>query len=498
MTIKTFLPIAFAAFVLAASARASPRPTNVLFIAVDDLRPALGCYGDQEVLSPNIDRLASTGVTFTRAYCQYPICRASRPSVLTGLRPDSMGRNVRPSAIRRLHPDLITLPQLFKNHGYHTQSFGKIYHGSFETAYAGRSFDDPASWSAPGWFGSPQYYFTREGMAVARDVYAKKAKEVATPEQWKSEFVQGLTTEAPDVSDHVPYDGAMTDAAIRTLRSLNGKPFFLGVGFMKPHLPFVAPKKYWDLYDRSKLSLPSPTTPPSDAPPVARESSGELRGQYTDARNDPLSEAQTRELRHGYYACVSYVDELIGRLLAEVDRLGLRENTIIVLWGDHGWHLGEQGLWAKMTGFEYSARVPLIVSGPGVGAAGKSSAALVELVDLFPSLCELTGLSAPAKLEGSSFASLLTHPEQSGKTAAFTQLVRGAVTGRSIRTERYRFTRWHDTKAPDQTVALELYDYLADPVERENLAARPEHARLVEELRTKLEAGAPRLTPSSL
>ena len=487
---KTLLSFVFVAAALTSSVRAADvRPPNVLFIAVDDLRPALGCYGEREVLSPNIDRLSASGVTFTRAYCQYPICHVSRASLLTGLRPDSLGPDVKLSGIRVRHPDLITLPQLFKTHGYHTQSFGKIFHGSFQTAFVGRSFDDPASWSVPGWFGSPQYYFTPEGMEVARQVYAKKTKSDDTPNRWKTEFVQGLATEAPDVPDRTLYDGEMTERAIQALRELKDRPFFLGVGFLKPHLPFVAPKKYWDLYDRAKLSLPHPSTPPRDAPDMARQSSGELRGQYTTMRNHPLSEAQTRELRHGYYACVSYVDALIGRLLAEVNRLGLRENTVIVLWGDHGWHLGELDLWAKMTGFEYSARVPLIVSGPGVAAAGENCQALVELVDLFPTLCDLSALPPPTKLEGVSFASLLKHPDRAGKSAAFTQLVRGPATGRSIRTERHRFTRWHDTKNPDQTLALELYDYLADPVERENIAVRPENARLVGELTAKLKAG---------
>jgi arylsulfatase A-like enzyme len=464
---------------------------NVLFIALDDLRPELGCYGQSHILSPNIDKLAAGGVVFRRAYCQYPVCNATRASLLTGLRPDSTGVSDNRTHFRKKVPEVITLPQQFKEHGYITQAFGKLYHGAFATAYVGRAFDDPPSWNGPHWYGSPQYYFTPHGIEVARQVYVKKyGKPSAAPDDWKTEFVQGLATEAPEVPDNTLYDGDMTDCAIRALSDLKGKSFFLAVGYLKPHLPFVAPKKYWDLYDRAKVTLPRPSAAPKDAPTVALHNSGELRGQYTDMRGpQPLTEAQARELRHGYYACVSFVDAQIGRLLREVDRLGLRENTIIVLWGDHGWHLGELGLWGKLTDFELAARVPLIVSAPGRKASGAASSALVEFVDIYPSLCELAGLPLPPHLEGTSFVPLLDTPDKPWKSAAFTQVVHGPATGRSLRTDRYRFTRWQQSKAAGQTVALEIYDYHNDPVERENLAARPENTALVKELTAKLEAG---------
>ena len=469
---------------------ADARKPNVLFIAVDDLRPELGCYGQAHIHSPNIDRLAARGVVFERAYCQFPVCNASRASILTGLRPDSTGVLGNGMHFRKKAPDVVTLPQQFKLQGYVSRSFGKIFHGAFENAYAGTAFHDPQSWSAPPWLGSPQYYFTPHGIEIARQVYARKFKKSgAELDGWKNEFVQGLATEAPDVPDNTLYDGAMTDRAITTLGEMKGKPFFLAVGYLKPHLPFVAPKKYWDLYDRASLKLPHPATAPKDVPAVALQNGGELRSQYTDMRNDPLSEAQTRELRHGYYACVSFLDAQIGRLLGELDRLGLRENTIIVLWGDHGWHLGEQGLWAKLTDFELAARVPLIVSAPGRRAVGAKSAALVEFVDVYPSLCELAGLPLPVHLEGTSFAPLLNAPDKPWKSAAFTQVVHGSATGRSMRTDRHRFTRWHETKTPARTVAVELYDHLKDPAETENIAARPENSVLVKELTAKLEAG---------
>lgn len=479
-----------AALLACAGAAFAAETPNVLLIALDDLRPELGCYGQTQIHSPNIDRLAASGVLFNHAYCQYPVCNASRASLLSGLRPDSTGVYVNVTNFRKRAPEVVTLPQHFKNNGYVTQAVGKIYHGAFEKAYVGRTFDDPASWTLEHCYGSPQYYFTPRGIEVAREVYGNKFhKSGAELDDWTTEFVQGLATEAPDVPDSMLYDGEMTDRAIQALGKLKGKPFFLAVGYLKPHLPFVAPKKYWDLYDRASLTLPSPATTPQNAPAIALQRNGELRVQYTNMRNDPLSEAQTRELRHGYFACVSYVDSQIGRMVSELDRLGLRENTIIVLWGDHGYHLGEQDMWGKLTPFELAARVPLIVSAPGRKAVGAKSEALVELVDIYPSLCELAGLPLPPHLEGTSFVPLLDAPDRPWKDTAFTQLVHCAATGRSLRTERYRFTCWKQTKSPTATLAVELYDYARAPVEVENIAERPENAELVKELTSKLDAG---------
>jgi arylsulfatase A-like enzyme len=478
------------ALLACASTPAAERRPNVLFIAVDDLRPELGCYGQSHILSPNIDRLAARGVLFSRAYCQYAVCNPSRSSLMSGLRPDSTGVFDNASHFRTRAPDIVALPQQFKLHGYRTQAFGKIYHGAFEKAYVGRTCDDPPSWSEPHWYGSPQYYFTPQGIEVARQVYARKHRAPSSdPDDWKREFVQGLATEAPDVPDSTLYDGQMTDLAIRALGELRGGPFFLAVGYLKPHLPFVAPKKYWDLYDRPTIDLPRPSTPPKDAAPMALHENGELRGQYTNMKERNLSEAQVRELRHGYYACVSFVDAQIGRLLAELDRLGLREHTVVVFWGDHGWHLGEQTLWGKHTDFELDVRAPLILSAPGRKAAGVTCGALVEFVDIYPSLCELASLPLPPHLEGTSFAPLLDAPGRPWKTAAFTQVVRGPAMGRSMRTDRYRFTRWHDRKAAGTTRAVELYDLQHDPVELENIAGRPENAALVTRLTAQLDAG---------
>lgn len=463
---------------------------NVLFIAVDDLRPELGCYGEKHIHSPNIDRLAASGVVFERAYCQYPVCNASRASILTGMRPDSTGVYNNFTHFRKRAPEVVTLPQHFKNRGYVTKAVGKIYHGTFESAYVGRSFDDPPSWSEAPWYASPQYYYTEKGIEVARQVYGKKFHKSGDElDAWKTEFVQGLATEAPEVVDSILYDGQVTDHAIQALAELKDRPFFLAVGYLRPHLPFVAPKKYWDLYDRADVTLPSPADPPPNAPAIALQRHVELRVQYTDMLNQPLAESQIRQLRHGYYACISYVDSLIGRLLDELDRLGLRDNTIIVLWGDHGYHLGEQDCWGKLTAFEFAARVPLIISAPQRKSHGLQCQQLVELVDVFPTLCELANLPLLPNLEGTSLVPLFDEPNRPWKQAAFTQVVHGDATGHSIRTRDYRFTRWQKDEKAFEPIAIELYDLRQSPVEVDNIAYQPGSTELVKELTARLQAG---------
>jgi len=471
-------------------ANAAEERLNVLFIAVDDLRPELGCYGRGHVKSPNIDKLAGEGLVFTRAYCQQAICGQSRASLLTGLRPDTLHGSGMRTHFRKFVPDVVTLPQNFKLQGYHTQAMGKIFHGGFKTAYVGDRMDDPPSWSVPTWRAGPRYYYTPEGIAIARQVFPKQVKVPdPDPDDWTEHFVRGLATEAPDIADNVPYDGQVADHAVRTLRRIQDRPFFLAVGFLKPHLPFVAPKKYWDLYDPSEIELAANPFPPQDAPPMALHNFGELR-YYSDVpKTGPVADEAARRLIHGYYACVSYVDTLVGRVLGELDRLGLRERTIVVLWGDHGWHLGDHGLWCKHSNFEKAVRVPLIVSAPGMKAVGRKTDALVEFVDLYPTLSELAGLSTPDDLEGASIVPLLDDPERPWKEAAFSQYPRGKAMGYSMRTDRYRFTLWQARKEPHQVHAVELYDHEHDPEENMNLAGRPEHAGLVERLTAQCRAG---------
>ncbi len=462
---------------------AGVRP-NILFIAADDLRPQLGCYGFNKIISPNIDSLARDGMVFERAYCQAAVCRASRLSLLTGLRPDATGIHTNGGAhFRKRLPDLVTLPQQFKNNGYHSQSLGKIFHGAF---FVRSQWNDVKSWSVPSWWPGPRYYYTPEGIEAARKVFARKRPNKKAPVgDWVNHFVLGPASEAPEVEDNVLYDGQLADKAIETLRELRSKAFFLAVGFIRPHLPFIAPKKYWDMYPADGIMVADNQHPPKGAPKLALTGWNHPR-TYTDFPDKgPAPDDLVHRLTRGYAACVTYVDAQVGRILKELDRLGLRENTIVVFWGDHGYHLGENGIWGKATNFELSARVPLIISAPGMKAKGRPTRALVELVDVYPTLCELTGLSSPGSLAGKSMVPLLNDPDAPWKQMAFTQYPRDGAMGRSMRTERFRFTQWATGK---KIVAEELYYYETDPAGNVNLASDKNHAKLVEKLRTQLKA----------
>ena len=487
---RGFLTIA-GATLLAPGRRAAgqdaPRRPNVLFIAVDDLRPELGCYGHRSVKSPHIDRLAKRGMVFRRAYCQQAVCSPSRTSLLTGLRPDSTRIYDLRTHFRKFVPDVVTLPQHFKAAGYHTQAFGKIYHGAFATAYVGSTLDDPPSWSVPTWRGSPRYYFTAEGERVARQIFAKTQKGKPVDE-WVHHFVRGLATEAPDVPDATLYDGQVTEQCIAAMRKLEDRPFFLAPGFLKPHLPFIAPKRYWDLYDPEDIDLASNPSAPKGAPSVALTNWGELRHYHDMPKKGPVLDDMARRLIHGYLACVSFIDAQIGRLLDELDRLGLADNTIVCLWGDHGWKLGEHGMWCKHTNFELDARAPLIIFAPGMKATGKATDALTEFVDIYPTLCELAGLPLPKHIEGTSAVPLLSAPGRPWKTAAFSQYPRGQVMGTTMRTDRWRYTEWRHRKTR-KLVARELYDHRGGGAESINLADRPEHADDVKRLAAMLDAG---------
>jgi len=455
---------------------------NVLFIPVDDLKPVLGCYGNKTVRSPNIDRLAARGLVFTRAYCQQAVCSPSRTSLLTGRRPDTTRVYDLDTHFRTTIPDVVTLPQQFKIHGYFTQGLSKVYHGGL---------DDPQSWTAPHWRPKRPAYGTPEGRELIRRLRREVRAAGKDLRKWRNR-PHGLPWEAPDVPDNALPDGATADHAIEILRRIKDRPFFLAVGFLKPHLPFVAPKKYWDLYDEAELRLADNPFPPKDAPRCALTNWGELRAYYGIPKKGPLSESQARKMIHGYYACVSYTDAQIGRLLDELDRLGLGDNTIVVLWGDHGWHLGDHGLWCKHTNFESATRSPLIISVPGQKSAGRKSDALVEFVDIYPSLCELCGLPLPEGLEGTSFVPLIEDPERPWKKAAFSQYPRyirghGRAMGYSMRTDRYRYTEW---RVIGKDVHFdELYDHKTDPEENVNIAGRPENKQLVARLHRMLEAG---------
>jgi arylsulfatase A-like enzyme len=450
---------------------------NVLFIAIDDLRAELGCYGADHIISPNIDALAASGVRFDRAYCQQAICGPSRASVLTGLRPDSSRVHGNHTHFRSHYPDIVTLPQHFKNNGYHTRAMGKIYHGVFpegSSRTVADTFGDKPSWSVPAFRPGPRYYYTEEGIDAAKEIYQKIYKPANPgPDDWTKKLVFGPATEAPDVPDSTLYDGQVADRTVASLKDLSQKPdepFFLAVGFIKPHSPYIAPKKYWDLYDPAKIDIVGETEFLEGVPKVALHGSGELR-RYTDqAKNGPIPNEAQRRVKHAYYACISYIDAQIGRVLAELDAQGLRDNTIVVLWSDHGYHLGEQNLWGKTTNFELDTRVPLIVRAPGRAGNGQTSDALVELVDLFPSLTDLCGLDQPHELEGTSLVPLLDTPRILWKKGAFSQFTRGKIRGYSIRTPRSRYTEWRNTSTQEVT-AREFYIYGDEhPLESPNQA----------------------------
>ena len=458
------------------SGRFVPARPNVLFIAVDDLRPELGCYGVSDIKTPNMDRLAANGLLFNRAYCQVSICMPSRASMLSGYRPESIG-----NAGQVLHvvpPESATLPQLFRNHGYRTVSAGKVYHANY---------DDPSGWVRryTDTFTEPE---PAGGSQYAADGYCSGYQHQENPLLLVKNYFQAFvdksirplppSCEISDTVDEVHPDAIVARRAIEELQRAKktGEPFFLAAGFYRPHLPFVAPKKYWDLYDRSKLSLPANAAPVNDG--IKRYNWEEVR-LYSDIPDEgPMSEAKAKEMIHGYYACVSFVDAQIGRVLDELKRLKLDGNTIVVLWGDNGWSLSEHGLWGKNTNYETSARVAMMIASPGMPKGGRTQA-LVELVDIYPTLAELCALPVPAHIEGTSFVPVMRRPERAWKTAAFSRLLNGS---RTIRTDHFRLIVHPDGQ-------MELYDHRTDPAEDRNLAADPAHQETVSTLRAALESG---------
>jgi iduronate 2-sulfatase len=469
------LPL-YAVFSLCSVAFAAP--LNVLFIAVDDLRPELGCYGADHMHTPHLDRLARQGMIFDRAYCQVAVCNPSRSSVLSGSRPDSTGIFDNQHFLRSQMPDVVTLPQHFKNHGYLSLSLGKVFHHSER-----EPGDDPLSWSEPAWYhGEPyRHWFAQESLDLVKHLKS-------LPNEQRPRLIRAAPVEAADESDDVYPDGQLALQAIATLQRLKteGKPFFLAMGFVKPHLPFTCPQKYWDLYPADSIQLPQDSARPAMSPQQAFHNNYELRSYGTVPAEGEITTAMALQLIRGYRACISFMDAQLGRVLEALDRLALRDQTIIVLWGDHGYHLGEQSVWTKMTNFEHGTRVPLLVSVPNLKTAGQRSTALVELVDLYPTLADLCGLPLPSHLEGTSFKPLLDDPDRAWKKAAFSDYVRTGkppYRGRSIRTAEWRYTEWSDLKG--KLVAQELYDQ----TEARNLADEPAYQTQITGLKQQLHAG---------
>jgi len=452
---------------------AEPRKPNVLFLAVDDLRPQLGCYGQAQMHSPNIDRLAAGGFRFGRAYCNVPVCGASRASLMTGIRPARNRFVGYDTWAERDAAGITTLNTHFRNHGYYTVSLGKVFH---------HAKDNLAGWSENPWL--PQN--TWMGYLLPESQRAWKENR----EKTKRGRALGPPTEAADVPDNAYADGRLADRAVADLARLAEKdePFFLAVGFFKPHLPFLAPKKYWDLYPEDEIKLPDNYSRPQDAPDAAIHNWGELRAYAGVPKKGPVSDEMALRLIRGYYACTSFTDAQIGKLLDQLDRLGIADETIVILWGDHGWNLGEHTLWCKHCCFETSMRVPLLVRAPGFDA-GKSTDALVEYIDIYPSLCQLAGLPLPEHLDGRSFVPLMKDPGLAWKEAAIGRY----GPGDTIRTDRYRFTEYTDKQG--KPAARMLYDHQADPDENVNVSEQPESESLNQSLREQLHVGMGKASP---
>lgn len=461
---------------------------NVLFIAVDDLNNDMGSYDHPMVQTPNIDRLAARAVRFNKAYCQYPLCNPSRASVLTGLNPDITGVYDLGTRFRKNIPDVITLPQLFMKHGYYSARVGKIYHYGVPGGIGTNGLDDPASWNE---VFNPSGRDRREEGKLTRLLPRKVGLGV------------NLAFLEAEGADEEQTDGMVATRAIRMLESHRSVPFFIAVGFFRPHLPFIAPKKYYDPYPLEKIRLPhEPVGVLDDIPEPAL---------FTKPANWGLTEMARKQSIRGYYASVSFMDAQVGRVLDALDSLGLSDNTIVVLWSDHGYNLGEHGQWEKRSLFEKSARVPLLISVPG-GTKGKTSERTVELVDLYPTLAELCGLPISQKLSGVSLKTLLDNPGAPWEKPAYSQVSLGdsagikvtmalsgysggsgalksypmSVMGRSVRTERWRYTEWDEGR-----LGIELYDEKKDSSEWTNLAESRKYRKVVRELSQMLKAHFP-------
>ena len=457
---------------------------NVLLILVDDLKPALGCYGDAAAKTPNIDRLAARGMRFDLAYCNQAVCAPSRFTLMLGSHSTSTGLYGLGSPLRKLVPDAVTMPQFFAKHGWRTESLGKVFHIGHGNE------GDPASFSVPHLKDKVIEYLdpaSTDGGKLTREEALFTNQKLG---EIKS-LPRGAAFESPVAKDEDYADGRIAAETMKRLqeaKARTGQPFFIAAGFVRPHLPFCAPKKYWDLYDPSNLPMPQYEDHPAGSPKVAQKRGGEIAA-YKPVPEGPdpkFSPELKRQLIHGYYASASFVDAQIGKVIDELDRLGLAENTLVVLWGDHGFHLGDLGIWTKHTTYEQANRIPLLFVAPGVAKPGSSTRQLAESVDIFPTLAELAGLPAPVgpqPMDGVSLVPVLKDPSVRVRDHAFHAYPKAKI-GRAIRTERYRLVEWKKPGAPADTAEFELYDYEADPLETKNLAA--EQPDVVKQLRAIL------------
>ena len=461
---------------------------NVLFIMADDFRPELASYGSPAI-TPHLDRLARRSLQFNRAYCQQAVCNPSRSSMLTGKRPDTLRIWNNGTHFRERNLDVTTIPLWFKEHGYQSCCVGKIFH-NWHTKVQG----DPTSWSAPEFL-----HYANHGDDAAK-VTGELPMNVASPAP--RQYGSVPLFECRDVPDNAYYDGRVAEEAVRVLSEIKNSPFFLAVGFWKPHAPFNAPKKYWDLYNRSQLPKLNPSRP-VDAPEIAFHDGREIRG--VPPNQVTFTEAQAAEIRHGYFANVSYLDAQLGKVLDALEQSGAADQTLIVFVGDHGYHLGEHTLWGKTSTFEYDARVPLMIATPELVSAGKTTNSLVELVDLFPTLVAACELPSPSEMEGVSLLPVLQDPVATVKAVAMSQHPRPSyydrepsktpqTMGYSIRTDHYRYTEWRSWQT-GETISRELYDHRTDGAELVNLAGKPEHTGTVTTLAAALKSQRPLVQP---
>ncbi|RYD57746.1 MAG: DUF4976 domain-containing protein [Sphingomonadales bacterium] len=447
---------------------------NVLLIMIDDLKPTLGSFGDRTAISPNIDRLAARGARFEHAYANQAVCAPSRVNLMTSRRSTSTGIYEFGMDLRKYIPNAVTLPELFKNAGYQSESFGKTYH------IGHGSHGDPASWSVQPIKDHVIEYVdpaSNNGQPTREEALFNEIPTEGNVWQFAAKLARGAAWESPDVPDDAYADGRTANRASKRLAELksSASPFFLAVGFARPHLPFSVPQRYWDMYDPAKLPLPDFEQLPEGAPAFAGKVGGEIIA-YKEIPETALGadypEALKRKLIHGYYAGVSYVDAQIGKVLDALEREGLADNTIVVLWGDHGWHLGDHGLWTKHTNFEQAVRQPLIIAGPGTGRGGTAPAQLAETVDVYPTLVRLAGLKLPAQmqpLDGIDLTPALRNPSRTLRPYAYHAYPRPGRIGQAIRTARYRLVRWTQEASGERV--YELYDLKNDPGETRNLAA---------------------------
>ena len=446
---------------------AKDKQMNVLFIAVDDMNNNLGCFGHPLVKSPNIDNLASKGIAFSKAYCQFPLCSPSRTSVLTGLRPDKTRVFDLSYHFRQDLPDIVTLPQMFKNNGYYVARVGKMYHYGNPGDIGTNGLDDRVSW------GERINPAGMDKTSLELDVinYTPQRRGLGSAMAYLAD---------PVGTDPEHTDGKVAENAIELLKKNKDKPFFIAAGFYRPHCPWITPKKYFDMYSPADMTLPvisAETKNCYPAPALASTQQWPYHG---------ITSEQAKECKLAYYASISFVDAQIGKLLTALEDLGLSDNTIVVFWSDHGYHLGEHGLWFKQSCFEESAKTPLIISVPGLKSAGQLCSKTVELVDIYPTLAELTGLKPPATLEGASLAELLKNPSAQWDKPAYTQVQRGQIPGHSVRTTLWRYTEWNFGKE-----GAELYNEETDPLELNNLASKPEYDNVVKEMKTLLKMAHP-------